>query len=519
MKTPDVPASYASVGDESSHHRRPQGSSTPLQLSLLALITGLAAVLRFHALAAKSFWFDEGVSVAIARLDWYNFARILWRREANMSLYYLFLRAWLCLGGSEFRVRALSVLFAVVSIPVIYFLGKRLFDAHIALLAAALLAVNAYDIQYSQEARTYPLMLLLCMISSLYFLKCLADPSRNNRLMYILSSGLAVYAHFFSALVVLAQWLSLSALDRQQVPRQIKNDWRWIALSISPVVAFIAATGAGPLRWVQRPGWKELWGFALDFAGNGGPLLVLAYAAAVMAAMLPVWRTLRVQRVSSQDWKYRFLGIWLAFPALLVLLLSFVKPLFVLRYFISSLPALFLLAACGLARLRRPALFLPAFLVLLVLSLRGTISGYQRDIDIQRDNWRDTQQYLLEHAQPGDALMFHVPMGRMPYEFYHSLSAPATAFFAPVVLYPHHADRITFLDFVEKPDYPQLERLLPQYERVWLVLNHAQASAGLPDTRSLELSQMLGDHYPSVQKVNFPGVDIFLYSRQQNHSP
>jgi hypothetical protein len=38
-------------------------------------------------LTAKVFWFDE-VSVGIARLDWYSFDLYLWRRGANMSLYY-----------------------------------------------------------------------------------------------------------------------------------------------------------------------------------------------------------------------------------------------------------------------------------------------------------------------------------------------------------------------------------------------------------------------------------------------
>ena len=150
-----------------------QSASSPLELSLLVLIAGLAAVLRFHSLAAKSFWFDEGVSVAIARLDWYNFARILWRREANMSLYYFLLHFWLYFGGSEFFVRALSVLFAVASVPVIYLLGRRLFDSRVGLIAAALMAVNAYHVQYSQDARSYSLMVLLCLLSSLYFLKCL----------------------------------------------------------------------------------------------------------------------------------------------------------------------------------------------------------------------------------------------------------------------------------------------------------------------------------------------------------
>ena len=491
-----------------------QGRSTASLLSTLAAITGSAASLRFHALTAKSFWFDEGVSVAIARLDGYNFLRILWRREANMSLYYLFLRGWLHLGSSEFWIRSLSVLFAVVSVPVLYFLGKRLFDARVGLIASALLAVNAYYIQYSQEARTYPLMVLLCLISSLYFLQCLDDPSRSNRLIYILSSGLAVYAHFYSVLVLMAQWLSLSFLDLEEARRRIKNDWRWIALSILPIFGFIVTTGAGPLRWVQRPGATELWDDALAFAGNGGPLLLLTCGIAVLAGTLPAWKTCRMRRVSREQWKYHFLWIWLVFPPLLVLIISFVKPLFVLRYFISSLPALLLLVACGIVRLRRPAWIVPAVLLLILLSWRGTVRGYQQDIDIQRDDWRFATQYLLEHAKPGDALLFHVPMGRMPYEFYRSLSASGTA--APVVLYPHHAARITFLDFVEKPDYPQLERLLPQYQRVWLVLNHAEGPDGRPDRRSQELSDMLGRLYPHTEMEGFLGIEFLLYSREKS---
>jgi hypothetical protein len=41
---------------------------TPSNLWLLVLISAVAAVLRLHAIAAKSFWLDEGISVQIARL-------------------------------------------------------------------------------------------------------------------------------------------------------------------------------------------------------------------------------------------------------------------------------------------------------------------------------------------------------------------------------------------------------------------------------------------------------------------
>ena len=44
-------------------------SPSPVELGLLSAITVLAAVLRFHALAARTFWFDEGVSIGIARLQ------------------------------------------------------------------------------------------------------------------------------------------------------------------------------------------------------------------------------------------------------------------------------------------------------------------------------------------------------------------------------------------------------------------------------------------------------------------
>jgi len=487
-----------------------QRASSRLDLAWLAVIAGIAAVLRFHLLDAKSFWFDEGVSVAIARLDWYNFARILWRREANMSLYYLFLHFWLHFGGTSFFVRSLSVLFAIASVPAIYLLGQRLFDSRVGLIAAALLAVNAYHIQYSQDARSYSLMVLFCLLSSLYLLKSLDNPSRRNRAVYIVSSALAIYAQFFAGLLVIAQWLSLKTIERAQIPSQTRSDWRWIALLASPAIAFVATTGTGPLRWVQRPSLKDLWIFALHLTGNGGLWLLLACAVACLAALLPLWHTVGT-RWPWETWRYRFVVGWLLSPLLFILGLSLIKPLFVPRYFVFCLPALLLLVACGIARIRSTALMVPALLLILILSLRGTAAYYKQDLDIQRDDWRAASQYLLTQAQPSDALLFHVPMGRTPYEFYHSLSTPVLA--APAVLYPRHGDRLTFLDFVEKPDDAELERLLPQHPRAWLVLTYAETQSGLPDSRSVELSKLLGNVYPTVEQRDFPGIEILLYTR------
>ena len=475
------------------------------------LITGIATWLRFHDLAAKTFWFDEGVSVGIARLDWYDFARILWRREGNMSLYYLLLRFWLHFGNSEAFIRSLSAIFALVTVPALYALGRRLFDSRVGLMAAALLAVNAYGIRYAQDARSYALLVLLFVVSSLYFVRCLNDPSRHNRIAYILISALSVYAHFFAGLFVVAQWLSLYFLDGDRIPAAMKKDWRWIGLAIFPTVAFVAATGAGPLRWITRPGLKDVWTFVWQLCGNAGIALVIAYAAVCTLALLPAWRERKARRVAWEGWRYRFLLLWLIFPPLLTLLLSFARPIFYPRYFICCLPALLLLAAVGLARLRPRWLLAPALVVLLALSLRGTSSYYQHDFDEQRENWRAGTAYLLAHAEPGDGLLFHIAMGRLPYEYYRSLAPPRTP--SPQVLYPHRADHITFLDFVQKPDYGGLARQLLQRSRIWLVFSHA-GELSKPDEISAGLMQMLAaGSYREVEHQDFNGLEIRLYTR------
>src|SRR5260370_29673726 len=133
---------------------------------LLILITLVAALLRLHGIASKSFWLDEGISVEIARLPWRQFFYVLRRREINMALYYLLLHFWLALGTTEGFIRGLSVLFSVATVPALYALGARLFERVAGLLAAWLLAINAYHIRYAQEASGYALVVCLSTLAA-----------------------------------------------------------------------------------------------------------------------------------------------------------------------------------------------------------------------------------------------------------------------------------------------------------------------------------------------------------------
>src|SRR5437879_7948044 len=151
-----------SAGTSPSHSRTP---GWPHWLTLLVVL-GAAILLRLRCVTCKPFWFDECFSVEVARIGWGNFLRLLWWREANMSLYYLLLRIWLRFGQGEFFIRSLSVVIAVATLPAIYWLARLLYDRRVALMAAGLFAFNAYSVRYAQEARSYALFLLLATVSS-----------------------------------------------------------------------------------------------------------------------------------------------------------------------------------------------------------------------------------------------------------------------------------------------------------------------------------------------------------------
>lgn len=83
----------------------------------IAFLTLVAFALRSHDLAAVTLRWDEGWSIALARLPLADLARIT-ALDVHPPLYYLWLKAWL-FGGSapEFWLRFPSLLAASAAVP------------------------------------------------------------------------------------------------------------------------------------------------------------------------------------------------------------------------------------------------------------------------------------------------------------------------------------------------------------------------------------------------------------------
>jgi uncharacterized membrane protein len=493
----------------------------------LVFTCGLAA--RIWRIGTKPFWFDECFSVEVARIDWRNFLHLMWWREANMSLYYLLLRGWLHWGQSPAFIRSLSALISAACLLAIYWLATQLYDRRVGLIATALLSCNVFDIRYAQEARSYSLFLLLAMLSSGFLIAFCKNSSRRNWRAYVIFSALAVYAHFYALLLIVAQGLALyfgGRLSRgaddsnSGFPRQIRRAWITIGIAVLPLLVFVAKTGAGPIKWIHRPGIAELVSFSSSFT-NGLPIV---YLAASVLAVIPFQKDLVARGVESRkDWeklRTQFLFVWLLFPILLTVLLSFARPVFLPRYMIFCLPALLILTAAGLANLR-PAWLGAAFVCLILLfSARFVPFIYSHDFDDERDASGSAVDYILDYAAPGDGIILHIAEARVPYEFFRSLRAgenTASPLFTqplgPEVLFPHHGPGLDYRDFTGKPAADLIRGAATDHERIWLMLMN-NGPAGKPDPTTVMLTQVLPQNFPKLQTWEFARVELRLYSKQ-----
>lgn len=463
-------------------------------------VIAIGGALRFLHLGAPSFWLDEALSVAYARMPWPQFVHVMQARELNMLPYYLLLRGWIHLGTGEWIVRSLSAICSIVTLPLFYRLGVRLFGTRTGRIGVVLLALNPYHIRFAQEARSYSLMLLLVTASTLLFVRATEASQRGSArlwIAYIATSVLAAYAHFFAILAILAQWASLA------IARPRNFAWMRAALAASaicillvPIAAFVLLGHADPADWISEPTVRRVEYFVYSILGgdNSSGARVFAYPvyAVVLfgagAAARRAWRERRHERDAEH---FALVLAGAALPIVLVLAVSIIKPFFVDKYLMECLPFAVLLMAIGVNALRPRALAYGTLFFTLLLSAHGTVE-YFRHTD--KDDWRAATRYLFASSQPGDAALFFPHYTVTPFEYYRApFDSSATRV---TVVYPGtmgDGDVSTALSAVRH-----------RYSRLWAVFNQdGKAGVAVRDS--------LARRYPLLGDRQFTGVRVVLY--------
>ena len=191
----------------------------------IGVLLGLSAVgvaLRFSSLGLQSYHHDEVITAGrVLGGSFVHMLREVKTGESNPPAYYVLAWGWSRLFGTgEVGLRSLSAVFGALTIPVAYLVGKELLDRRAGLIVAAMVAVNPMLIWYSQEARSYALLVLATALSLLFFLRARRTGSLKDVALCAAFGALALCTHYFAAFPVAieAAWLiSLPSLRRWAV--------------------------------------------------------------------------------------------------------------------------------------------------------------------------------------------------------------------------------------------------------------------------------------------------------------
>jgi hypothetical protein len=286
-----------------------------------------AAAVTLAHIGSDSLSTNEAISFQIARLPWIPLPDVIVEREANMGAYYLLLHWWTAFGDSEASIRGLSLLAALLAIPILYGLVRRLFGARPAMAAVVAFGVNPFMVMYAQHARGYALVLLLVTAASYSFVRGVQEGSWRWWAAYAVAGAVGIYAHLFAMLVLAAHLVSLAFLPRRQVPwARLCSSLAGMTVLLVPLGLFLATRRVALIEWVEWPGPAALPGLLARYAGSR-PLLV-AYA---VAGAVAVERTVqRWRRGGLERWGNALVWSWLVVPILAALLISAAdRPVFV----------------------------------------------------------------------------------------------------------------------------------------------------------------------------------------------
>ncbi len=391
---------------------------------LLTFLTLAGAAFRLFHLGAKSIWLDEGATVTLARMAWPHFVHVWWYGEASFQgAFFLLMRGWLHLGQSEAWVRLPAALCGIASIPLIYFVARKLVGVGAALASAAILAFSPTHVYYSQEARSYTMTILLVLVSSWFFARAVEDGRERDWLLWTLFGVLAVYSHYFGALVLVAQACSLF-FHKKPTPwtRMIIHGLAILAIA-APGLTYVLRVPpqAMTFPWMPKPTPKQLLHLALFLGGSGEKFLVSAIL--WVAGVIAIRRERRGNSTPNSYWRGMLVISWAIVPVALTALVSLRHPVFVQRYMIFSLPATVMLAGRGMSALPKRHVGFWLVVILCATSIPTLIMGYRKP----REDWRSATNVILASAQSGDAVVIYPFYAIVGFDYYRQLDPHAPA--------------------------------------------------------------------------------------------
>lgn len=510
------PASSAPAG--SAPTRTPQAWRRFAPVAPIIALIATAGILRFIGITHQSLWLDEAYSAYLAAHRFPQILTFVSSSDAHPPLYYLVLHVWMIVGRSALALRALSAGASLGAVMMTYEFGRRVASSYVALLAATLMALSAFQVWYAQEARMYALTTLAVLIAMWAFVRACETQRALFWSIYTCGMLAAIYLDYtaFFVYTALLVWFLRTGWNRVEIRRPFALSGIAIFLGYLPWLPSLwrqMFIFGSLTSWVSSANGSGLIGALTDLffnranllLPNTGTLAILAAVGSVALATVALW-------VPRRTPAYPLLAYWFGWPCALELIAEFMNhPLVIARTLMVTQPALFLLLALAAdviwnsrpggntVRLRRITLAI-VLGVFIAANIGAQVTSWNTTL---KEDWRSAAALVAAQERQGDLVLFNAYFTQMPFDYYFDASQQTH----PGIVERGYQTEESLLFEDLSPAAPGMSSgpELSSFARVWLVLSHA----GAPDDQAVPT--WLSAHDQLVGSWQFVGVTVRLY--------
>jgi mannosyltransferase len=393
--------------------------------------------LRVYQLGQKSFWYDEACSISFACRDiWSIFSDHYLLRP----LYFVFLNVWSHLFGvNEIIIRMPSVIFGVLSVLLIYKLGKELFGSKTGLIAAFLLTFSYYHIVWCQQARNYSLLVVLSLASSFYFFKMIRSKKYVDYCAYAVFTSMAILTSAIAVSMLLPQYFYYFARKQLFYRKWWLHAQAFVCiillfLSITVFIMKNSVTEDISVANAMIPGIHSLRIFLGVFSYGGGKVAQAATAGIesrpsfnqmtllvlfLLFYLAGIFMSRKHDKINFKVVLY--LIIWQWVPLILFFLYYIFSgiSLFSVKYFAWAIIPYYLVISIGIASLKKVTVIclVMSFCVLFNLP---SFKQYYKPYNYL--SWRELSSYLKPNLNSNDIIILYPLEQTAPFWLYFSMN-------------------------------------------------------------------------------------------------
>ncbi len=491
---------------------------------VLALVI-IGAGLRVTGITHQSLWLDEAFSAYLAAHRFPQILAFVSGSDAHPPLYYLLLHVWLIFGPSVLAMRLLSAIASSAALVPLYLLATRVANTRVALLAAALMGLSAFQVWYGQEVRMYALVTLAIVTAMHAFVRSWQEGAPGSWVIFTCSMLGAFYLDYsalyvYSALVI---WFLLLGWRNARTRMPFVLSGGVLVLGYLPWLPQLwqqLQVASGVVAWIGGANDSGLTGTLTDLFFNRSNLLqpdagsttaLLANALSMVMLSVALWAPRHAPA-------YPLLTIWLCWPLAIGIAAGLVHhPILIARTMMVVQPAIFLLLAMaadliwnlrrnGRTALGRRVVAVTAVFCLIIFVMTNVGAQVGSWNSTLKEDWRDAAALVASQQQPGDLVLFNAYYSQMPFDYYFHQSGVRQSL---VVEHGYQMEEsLLYADLAPAGVGAQSGATLSGYAHVWLILSHtdeADADAVPP---------WLLSRYVGVHEWHYPGITVQLYQER-----